>query len=551
MREPYRFLLALLATLALAPAASAQTEESTPQPAVDSALRIEELIDRTTADPADANAWTQLGILYTEEGLLGDARAAFISALQAAPAEPMSHMNLAICLVRMESWGEAAAPLASYRQMVPEDVRGWSLGGQAAAEQGDTDGAVAVWLEGAHLPEMPAGDKALLVTQATGHLLHTETEDSEPTEAELRRAGEILDAEKTLLEGADAAELRTRRDYAWLELARRREEAGDTSAALQCWAHLRETGSASQAAWIQPVQIHLDNGEIAEAKQIATEATNVLTGSAIVEFLNGRVADAENDPRAAAQAYRKAADIDPDLPGVWPALGEALAKSGDSKGATDALAEAVKRGQGGSAAAYNMGVVLNQKNQFAEAIPYLEDAIEADPTNRDAFRALGTAYRKEKRFADAARTYQAVIDNLGPDAKDLYQLAYCQAKEGEHTKAAANYEMVTVMEPGNVNAFYGLGNAHSKVGNQDRAIAAYQAALELKPDFHGASFGWALALQKEGDYEAAIERYELTLELEETYSSYVNMAICYKALGDEETSDEYYALADELKKKGR
>jgi tetratricopeptide (TPR) repeat protein len=111
--------------------------------------------------------------------------------------------------------------------------------------------------------------------------------------------------------------------------------------------------------------------------------------------------------------------------------------------------------------------------------------------------------------------------------------------------------MVTVMEPGNVNAFYGLGNAHSKVGNQDRAIAAYQAALELKPDFHGASFGWALALQKEGDYEAAIERYELTLELEETYSSYVNMAICYKALGDEETSDEYYALADELKKKGR
>jgi tetratricopeptide (TPR) repeat protein len=82
-------------------------------------------------------------------------------------------------------------------------------------------------------------------------------------------------------------------------------------------------------------------------------------------------------------------------------------------------------------------------------------------------------------------------------------------------------------------------------------IAAYRSALDLKPDFHGASFGWALALQKKGDFEGAIERYELTLELKETYSSYVNMAICYKALGDEETSDEYYALADELKKKGR
>ena len=29
------------------------------------------------------------------------------------------------------------------------------------------------------------------------------------------------------------------------------------------------------------------------------------------------------------------------------------------------------------------------------------------------------------------------------------------------------------------------------------------------------------------------------------------MAICYQNLGDEETSNEYYALANELKKKGR
>ena len=108
------------------------------------------------------------------------------------------------------------------------------------------------------------------------------------------------------------------------------------------------------------------------------------------------------------------------------------------------------------------------------------------------------------------------------------------------------------MEPQNVNAFYGLGNAQSKAGNQDAGGRRLpECALELKPDFHGASFGWALALQKKGDFEGAIERYELTLELKETYSSYVNMAICYQNLGDEETSNEYYALANELKKNGR
>lgn len=537
--------------LALASPALAQTEGETPQPAVDSALRIDELIDRTAADPTDAGAWTQLGILYIDEGMLPEARGAFISALQAAPTEPSSHLNLAVCLVRMEKWGEAMGPLGSYRQMVPEDVRGWALGGQAASELGDVDGAIDLWLEGAHLEAMPESDRAILVMQATGFLLQSAEDDPNPSSEDLRRAGEILDAEEALVEGPEGAELSARRDYAWLELAHRFDEEGDQTSALAAWAHLRKIGSTAQPAWIQPVQILLDQGKVSEAKTIAREAEVALPASAIVEFLNGRVADAENDPRAAAQAYRKAADIDPDLAGVWPALGEALAKTGDSKGATEALAEAVKRGQGGAAAAYNMGVVLSQKNQFGKAIPYLEDAVETDPSNRDAYRALGTAYRKQKRFGDAARTYQAAIDAFGPDARDLYQLAYCEAKEGQHGQAAAHYEMVTMMDPQNVNAFYGLGNAQSKAGNQDAAIAAYRSALDLKPDFHGASFGWALALQKKGDFEGAIERYELTLELKETYSSYVNMAICYQNLGDEETSNEYYALANELKKKGR
>jgi tetratricopeptide (TPR) repeat protein len=537
--------------LALATPALAQDADPKPQPAVDSALRIDDLIDKTNADQTDASAWTQLGILYIDEGMLPEARDAFISALQAAPTEPSSHLNLAVCLVRMEKWGEATGPLTSYRQMAPEDVRGWALGGQAAAELGDVDGAIALWLEGAHLDTMPETDRVLLVQEASGFLLQSNAEEPDPSNDDLRRAGELLDAEVGLLGSTEGGELRQRREYAWLELARRFDAEGDQTSALNAWAHLRELGSDSQPAWIQPVQILLDEGKVSEARLIAREAKEIIPGSAIVEFLNGRVADAESDPQAAAKAYRAAADIDPDLAGVWPALGEALAKSGDSKGASEALAEAVKRGQGGAAAAYNMGVVLSQKNQFAEAIPYLEDAVETDPSNRDAFRALGTAYRKEKRFADAAGTYQAAIDNFGPDARDLYQLAYCEAKEDQHSKAAAHYEMVTMMDPQNVNAFYGLGNAQSKAGNQDAAIAAYSSALELKPDFHGASFGWALALQKNGDFEGAIERYELTLELKETYSSYVNMAICYQNLGDEETSNEYYALANEMKKKGR
>jgi tetratricopeptide (TPR) repeat protein len=537
--------------LALAGTASAQSADPPAgQPAVDSALRIDDLLQRTEADPSDANAWTQLGILYIDEGMLAEARSAFISALQAAPTEPSSHLNLAVCLVRMEKWGEAEVPLQSYRTMAPEDVRGWALGGQARLELEDPEGAVDLWLEGLKSPDMPDADRRLLVDEATEVLLHVHDEETEPSDSELYRVGAILDSHASLLEGDAGVELRNRRDYTWLELAERQEAAGAIDQAVESWAHLRQAGSTNPAAWIQPAQALIDQGDLDAAEALATEANGSLPGSAIVAYIEGRIADARGDAAGASTAYRRAAELDPELPGVWPALGEALAKAGDSRGASEALAEAVARGQGGAAAAYNMGVVLSQKNQYREAIPYLQDAVEADPGNRDARRALGTAYRKLDRFADAVEVYQKILDRFGPDARDLYQLAFCEAKEGRNASAAAHYEMVTVLDASNVNAFYGLGNAASKNGEQDRAIEAYRSALALRPDFHGASFGWALALQKKGDYEGAIERYELTLEIKETYSSYVNMAICYQQLGDEETSNEYYALANELKKKG-
>ena len=44
---------------------------------------------------------------------------------------------------------------------------GRALAGQAAAELGDVDGAIAVWLEGAHLDTMPETDRVLLLQEAT------------------------------------------------------------------------------------------------------------------------------------------------------------------------------------------------------------------------------------------------------------------------------------------------------------------------------------------------------------------------------------------------
>ena len=201
---------------------------------------------------------------------------------------------------------------------------------------------------------VPHGKVEELLQEASGFLLQSAEDDPNPSSDDLRRAGELLDAEVAGLGSTEGAELRHRREYAWLELARRFDEDGDQTSALAAWRHLREVGSDSQPAWIQPVQILLDQGKVGEAKAIAREAEVALPASAIVEFLNGRVADAEDNPDAAARAYAGALKRWPASLGALVGLANCRIAQKDWAAAEQALRRAVDAAPGSGDAANNL-----------------------------------------------------------------------------------------------------------------------------------------------------------------------------------------------------
>jgi tetratricopeptide (TPR) repeat protein len=526
-----------------APEAPKTVGQAESEPPVDSALRIQELQDSIARDPSDAEAHTKLGILFVEEGLFADARNSFISALQAAPAEPSSHLNLGLVLLRMERWDEARIPLQTFLAMTPGEAQGHVLLGRSWEGAEDLERARAVWLEGVDGAGMPMAERVALLNEVR----RTVIDEREPTADELRDLAETLEARPEILASEAGAELRHTVSYAWLEIARRAEEGGDEKTALDAWTRARDSGTDEDAAWTQPAEIQLEAGRLSEARALVDDARSRRPESALIDYLDGRIAEKEGDLPRAALAYRNAAARDESFPGVHAALGGVLAQLGDAGGAADALAKAVGKGEGGAAASYNMGVVLSKKEQFRDAIPHLEKAVQLDPSLKDAYRALGTAYRKTDQFSKSSRAYQQVIDRFGPDPSDLYQLAYAQAKIDDHRAAAENYSMVVALQPENRLAHYNLGNSLLKLQRFAQAAEQFQAAIDLKNDFHAARYNLALSFQKMGEYERAIEAYELALDIKESYAIYVNMAICYKELGDEETSDEYYKLANELR----
>jgi tetratricopeptide (TPR) repeat protein len=516
--------------------------QSAGAPAADSAVRIQELKDAIAKDPSDPEPHTQLGILYANERLYDDARTEFIAAVQASPNEPASHMNLGLVLLRMEAWTEAQSILQNYVRMTATKADGHLRHGDAFAGAGDLDRAREIWIDGSSTKGMAMGDRMQLIQRAAESFLEEE---------KFAETQELLAREPALLDEAGGKALQELASYSSVQLAKAAKENGDKDEALKHYGRARAANPNDAGAYAEAMEILLEQARFTDADELLKDAEAALVGDATPHFLAGRVAESQGDFQSAVSHYRRAESRSREYPGLYARLGGVLAAAGDAAGASEAFEEAVKRGQGGSAASYNMGVVLSQKGQYAEAIPHLLKAVEADSRHKDAYRALGQAYRKTNDFTRMTNVYQDINDTFGPDSRDLYQLAYAQAKLDRHRDAVGNYEMVVALEPDNFAARYNLGNSLLKIEEFAEAVGHFEGALMLKPDEELARYNLALCQQKMGKFEAAIQNYELALELKESYRSYVNMAICYQKLEDQESSDYFYGKADEMKKKGR
>ncbi len=538
-------LLSLL--LALPSAAVAQDSTSTSvapmdstgdQIPADSALRIMELQDRIKKDPYDGEAHTELGILYTNEKMFDEARNQFIAAIQCAPGEPLTHLNLAVALMKMKAWKEAIQPLTAFSNLAPDDGRGYILLGDTYSQLDKTDKARENWEAGLRMLGVKSSDKAEMLRR----LVQSYEDEEDPAGAVAE-----MDKHQTLLVGGDFADLRERRVGLMMKLAKEAQEAGKDDDALHWMARARKSKSAPATAWTAAAEILLQRDLPDSVTALATENPNAPAGTNA--FLRGRVAEQQGDLQTAARYYKEALSADPDYPGASAFLGGVLARLGDTHGAQKALARASSRGEGGVATKYNQAVVRSKAGDYRGAIPLLKEVIQKDPSLKDAYRALAAAYRKTDQYEEAAKTSQEFLDKFGPSAGEIYQLAYAQYKSGNYSDAAENYEIVTAMEPENFNAYYGRGQSLMKLGRYDDAAASFSQATKLRPDNEIAVFNLAFAYQKAGKYEEAIDSYLDASDLKETIRSYTNIAICYRKLGDKDAADEYYEKVNAMKKK--
>jgi tetratricopeptide (TPR) repeat protein len=137
---------------------------------------------------------------------------------------------------------------------------------------------------------------------------------------------------------------------------------------------------------------------------------------------------------------QRAANLAPNEPAIFDALGRNYAEMGDTRSAK---------------ASFNR-------------------AIEVDPTMFESLNSLGQIHFKEKKYAEAEMMFNAAL-RLKPQAfAPRFNLGLCFAEQGKFEDAVRHFEQAAAISRDDAEAWYQLALAYEKTNRAGDAISALE-----------------------------------------------------------------------------
>jgi tetratricopeptide (TPR) repeat protein len=426
-----RLLLALVSLVCCCSTATSQTAEEMGAAATAGNWQAVETMASTRVGrvPADAVAWTFLGLAESNLGKNQQALEAFARSVRLAPGEAASHTNYGAALERAGRKREAAEEYERSLKISPKQPAALVNLARLDAEMGDVGRAKALGL----------------LRQAWA----------------LAPDGEIA-ASLLVLEPCDDA---GRDGY----LARVNAGKVDVSLRLQA-AHAMEScgqwGDAERAF----------RGALAGAELTAQQREDALIGVARAEIRQGRADAAETGLNAAIQAGYE-------TPRLLAALADVEAQRGHYELAVPALLRTVTLAPDDEELRFRYGMLLLDTRTPKAAQMRTEEALKRFPDSAKLWFLLGLAHFDQDETA-AAR--EAFDHSLALDGKFSAALAYrgmTAAGEQKYSEAEGYYRRAILAEPASAELYCLLADALEKEhpGDVGRAYAELEQAVKIDP----------------------------------------------------------------------
>jgi Flp pilus assembly protein TadD len=140
-------------------------------------------------------------------------------------------------------------------------------------------------------------------------------------------------------------------------------------------------------------------------------------------------------------------------------------------------------------AAYNRGVVQEQRGEGEAALLSFREAVENDATFCDAMDNLGLMLRRAGEIDEAVEWYRKslAIESNNPVA--LMSLGAALDMQGDPVAAEEVFSTLAELEPDNPEGHYGMGVINIELGNLEEAISHLRNAKDLYHAAHSALEG--------------------------------------------------------------
>ena len=187
-------------------------------------------------------------------------------------------------------------------------------------------------------------------------------------------------------------------------------------------------------------------------------------------------------------------------------------------GAGSALAECSPSDKATAEQSYSTAYQFVTANQWAEAIPSLEQAVAACPEHWPSVELLAAAKMRTKAYLDAGDWYEKLIAGkydgviARVDSRVLGAYGYVLLKNRNWERAETIYEAILGQDPNNQEAHERLVYVYDRAGNRRKAIEHLEALYAMS----------------DGDAQ-------------KDYAKKIGNA--YKLLGDNETARQWFELA--------
>lgn len=144
-----------------------------------------------------------------------------------------------------------------------------------------------------------------------------------------------------------------------------------------------------------------------------------------------------------------------------------------------------------------------QQQQWASAIPPLEQALTRYPRYAEAHHLLGLVYSQQGKLEPAIQAFRQAVEAYPTFAQAYLDLGYTYQQASRLEEAEQTFQDALKAYPDFIESRVALAALYDHIPNPTKAIAAHQAVLALLPTQEDSLYGVAFWLLQDGKLHEA------------------------------------------------